>query len=349
MNKIIFQIALLLVFLNCLGQDSKLNITIDERIETLYAVAYFNDYFLVNNHENFYKNTLQKNSQEFKKHKAIELFDSLSTKYNFSYNRTVEWILQFSNFPEFKKIKEKADEYSIVPESKKHLIEEFRKELIKFNRDTLFQKYLTAVKPLNEKIISQVKSSETIYKLPSFLEEYYGKKLSSYNLILSPLIHAGGFNSEIISEKGESEVYALLGPNGEIDFVPYFDKDFIETDLILHEFGHSFVNPLIEKYNKEIEALNSKYYSMELKENAKRQGYSEWKYVFNELLLRATTIHIAEQKFGKEKAKKLLDFEKSIGFGLVEKILGILKGYELNRNKYRTFDEYYPELIKLMK
>lgn len=349
MNKIIIQTLLLLISLNCLGQESKLNITIDERIETLYAVAYFDDYFLINNHENLYKNTLKNKLQGLKDHKAVQLFDSLSTKYNFSYYRTVEWILQFSNFPEFQKVKEKADNYSTVPENKKYLLEEFRKELIKFNQDTLFQKYLKAVKPLNEKVISQVKNSETIDKLPSFLEDYYGKKLNSYNLILSPLIHAGGFNSEIINKNGESEVYAILGPNGEIDFVPYFDKDFIETDLILHEFGHSFVNPLIEKYSKEVETLNSKYYSKELKENAKNQGYSEWKYVFNELLLRATTIHITEQKFGKEKAEKLLEFEKSIGFGLVEKILDILKDYELNRTKYETFDEFYPILINRMK
>ncbi len=331
------------------GQESKLNITIDERIETLYSVAYFNDYFLLNKHENLYKNTLKNKLQVLKEHKAVQLFDSLSTKYNFSYYRTVEWILQFSNFPEFQKIKEKADDYSTVPENKKYLLKEFEKELIKFNQDTLFQKYLTAIKPLNKKVISQVKNSETIDKLPSFLEEYYGKKLDSYNLILSPLIHAGGFNSEIINEKGEREAYALLGPNGEIGFVPYFDKDFIETDLILHEFGHLFVNPLIEKYSKEVEALNSKYYSNELKENAKNQGYSKWKHVFNELLLRATTIHITKQKFGKEKAEKLLDFEKSIGFGLVEEVLDILKDYELNRTKYKTFDEFYPILIKQMK
>lgn len=215
MNKIIIQTLLLLISLNCLGQESKLNITIDERIETLYAVAYFDDYFLINNHENLYKNTLKNKLQGLKDHKAVQLFDSLSTKYNFSYYRTVEWILQFSNFPEFQKVKEKADNYSTVPENKKYLLEEFRKELIKFNQDTLFQKYLKAVKPLNEKVISQVKNSETIDKLPSFLEDYYGKKLNSYNLILSPLIHAGGFNSEIINKNGESEVYAILGPNGK--------------------------------------------------------------------------------------------------------------------------------------
>lgn len=342
-------ILLLLISFKSIGQQSKLEITIDERIETLYSVAFFDNYFLVNNHENLYKNTLKNKLIVLKNHKAVKLFDSLSTKYNFSYYRTVEWILQYSDFPEFKKTKEKADKYSTVSENKEHLLDEFRKELIKFNQDTLFQKYLKAVKPLNEKVLSQVKNSKSIDKLPLYLEEYYGKKLNSYNLILSPLLHAGGFNAEIINENGEKEVYALLGPNGEIDFVPYFDKDFIETDLILHEFGHSFVNPLIEKYDKNIESLSSKYLTKELEENAKIQGYSEWKYIFNELLLRATTIHITKQRFGKKKAKKLLDFEKSIGFGLVENIVEILKEYELNKKKYDTFDKFYPILIERMK
>lgn len=342
-------ILLLLISYKSIGQESKLKITIDERIETLYSVAFFDNYFLVNNHENLYKNTLKNKLNVLKNHRAVELFDSLSTKYNFSYYRTVEWILQYSNFPEFKKTKKKADNYSTVSENKEHLLDEFRKELIKFNQDSLFQKYLRAVKPLNEKVLSQVKNSKSIDKLPIYLEEYYGKKLNSYNLILSPLLHAGGFNSEIINENGEKEVYALLGPNGEIDFVPYFDKDFIETDLILHEFGHSFVNPLIEKYAKGIESLSFKYFTKELEKNGKSQGYSEWKYIFNELILRATTIHITKQKFGEEKAKVLLDFEKSIGFGLVENIAEILKEYELNKNKYDTFDKFYPVLIERMK
>ena len=39
------------------GQKAKLNISIDDRIETLYSVAYFDNYFLVNKHANIYKNS----------------------------------------------------------------------------------------------------------------------------------------------------------------------------------------------------------------------------------------------------------------------------------------------------
>ena len=348
MKKII-TLILLIFSVKSMGQKSELNISIDDRIETLYSVAFLNDYYLIGQHQNLYKQKIEKNLLPLKNHKAVQLFDTLSKKYNFSYYRTVEWVLQFSNFPEFKKIKEKAEKYETVPKSKEYLLKNFKKELINFNRDTLFQSYLNEMKPINQEIISEIKKSETIRELPKYLESFYGEKLNSYNLILSPLLHSGGFNSELINKNGKKEVYALIGPNGEIDFIPNFDKSYLETDLILHEFGHSFVNPLLEKYHEEIEDLKSKYYTPKLEKYAKYQGYSQWNYVFNELLVRATTIVIAEKHFGKERANELLEYEKSIGFGLVENILEILKEYQQHRDKYSNFSEFYPVLIERMK
>lgn len=343
---IIFILASLISY----SQTNELKISIDERIETLYIVASLNDYFLVSNHDSEYKHLLKKDLKELKSHKAVQLFDTLSKKYHFTFFRPVEWTLQFSSFPEFKKIKSRADNSGLTyPKEKEYLLKKFRKELILFHQDSLVQKYLREVTPLNKKVISQVKSSSSINQLTSYLEEYYGKNFGSYHLIISPLLHSGGFNAEMINDKGEKEIYALIGPNGEIDFIPYFDKDYLEMDLIIHEFGHSFVNPLIEKYNDEVESLKTKYFTEKLKKDAKSQGYSEWKYVFNELLLRATTIRIAEQNFGKEKAEKLLNYEKSVGFSLVENIVEILKEYDLNRDKYDVFDKFYPTLIERMK
>ena len=241
---------------------------------------------MVNKHANIYKNTLDQKLKTLKNHRVVALFDSISKKYNFSYYKPVEWILQHSDFPDLKKTKNKLDENDeTITKGKEYLLDEFKKELIKFNKDSLFQKYLKGIKPINEKVIETVLESKSIKFLPDYLEDYYGTKLSSYNLIISPLLHSGGFNSEIINEKGEREVYAIIGPNGEINFYPHFDKDYLEMDMILHEFGHSFVNPLTDKYVNQIENLKNKYYNEKLQKNGKNQGYSKWKYVFNELAL----------------------------------------------------------------
>lgn len=344
-----FKFLFLIIITNqfVFGQNNKLNVSIDERIETLYTVAYLNNYFLVNKHANVYKNTIDDKLDTLKNHRAVILFDSISKKYNFSYYRPVEWILQYSEFPEFKKIKNKSDkEDETITKGKEYLLEEFKTELIKFNQEELFQKYFKATKPINQKVIEKILESKTISFLPDYLEEYFGTKLSSYNLILSPFLHSGGYNSEIINENGEKEVYAIIGPNGEIDFLPHFDKDYLETDMILHEFGHSFVNPLTKKFEEDIENLKTKYYDEKLIKNGKQQGYSEWSYVFNEILLRSIVISITKEKFGDQKAKELIDFEKGVGFDMVEKITDKLKIYQNNRKKYKTFKDFMPTLLK---
>ena len=344
-----FKLLLLLIITNQLafGQINKLNVTIDDRIETLYTVAYLNKYFLVNKHANVYKNTIDEKLDTLKHHRAVALFDSISNNYNFSYYRPVEWILQYSEFPEFKKIKRRSDEnYETISKGKEYLLEEFRTELINFNQQDLFQRYLKATKPINEIVINKILESETIRFLPDYLEEYYGTKLSSYNLILSPFLHSGGYNSEIINQNGDKEVYAIIGPNGEVNFLPHFDKDYLETDMILHEFGHSFVNPLTDKFEKEIEELKNKYYTEKLIKDGREQGYSEWKYVFNEILLRSVVINITQKKFGVKKANRLLNLEKNVGFDLVEKVSEKLKIYEKNRKKYKKFEDFMPTLIK---
>ena len=106
-----FYILIFILFFSNLifGQKAKLNISIDDRIETLYSVAYFDNYFLVNKHTNIYKNTLYQKLTSLKNHRAVALFDTISKKYNFSYYRPIEWILQYSDFPKFEKIKTKSD------------------------------------------------------------------------------------------------------------------------------------------------------------------------------------------------------------------------------------------------
>ncbi|WP_349663409.1 DUF4932 domain-containing protein [Cellulophaga lytica] len=341
-------IILLLASLKSIGQKSKLNITIDERIETIYSIAFLNNYFLVSNHDNLYKSKLKNNYKALKNHKAVALFDTLSKKHDFNFNNVTDWALQFGEFPELNKVREVINPDSFDESKGDYLIKKFKKEFISFNQDSLFQAYLTEVKVLNEKVINQVKQSKSIENLPAYLEKYYGTKLSSYNLILSPLVHSGGFNAEFLAN-GKKEVYAIIGPNGEVEYIPYFEKKFLEMDLILHEFGHSFVNPLTEKFQNEIETIKEKYYTENLKKDGKIQAYNKWIYLLNELIIRAITIRIANKNFGTEKAKELLDYEKSIGFSLVDNIIEILKEYENNREKYSKFSEFYPILIERMK
>lgn len=348
MSKILLTLLYILVLQsNNFAQTTKLNIKIDDKIETIYSIAFLNNYFLIGPHDNVYKRSLKKDFNELKNHRAVQLFDSLVNSSDFVGNKIVEWIMQFDSFPELSQVKSTIESTKFSENDS--LLYEFKREMIKFYYDSTFQKFLTKVSVVNDKVINQVNKSNTINKLPFYLEEYYGKRLDSYNLILSPFLHTGGFNVEMISLNKKKEIFSIIGPNGEIDFVPYFDKDYMETDMVLHEFGHSFVNPITDKYIKEIETIKDRYYTKELRETGNKNGYDEWRYVFNEIVLRATTIKITEQYFGKSKSKDNLKEEISNGFGMVNAVVGILGYYEKNREKYQTFDTFFPVLIEELK
>lgn len=347
-SQILFGLLCILVFQsNSFAQKSKLNIKIDDKIETIYSIAFLNNYFLIGPHDNLYKRTLKKEFKELKNHRAVQLFDSLFNTSDFVGYKIVEWVMQFDSFPKLNQVRSSIEPIKFSENDT--LLNEFKREMIKFYNDSTFQKFLKKGSVVNNKIINQVNKSNTINKLPFNLEEYYGKKLDSYNLILSPFLHTGGFNVEMISLNNTKEVFSIIGPNGEIDFVPYFDKDYMETDMVLHEFGHSFVNPITDKYIKEIETIKDRYYTKELRETGNINGYDEWRYVFNEIVLRATTIKITEQYFGKSIADENLKEEISNGFGMVSAVVKILGEYEKNRGEYQTFDKFFPVLIEELK
>jgi len=345
MNKI-YVILLFIFWLSekSFAQKPRLNIKIDDKIETLYSIAFLNNYFLIGPHDNIYKRKLRKEFNGLKQHKAVHLFDSLINTSDIAGNNIVKWVMQFDSFPNLTQTKSSIE--PIIYSDNDILLTEFKKELINFHYDPLFQKFLKQVSSINEKLINQVNNSKTINELPSYLEEYYGIKLNSYNLILSPFLHTGGFNIEMKLANNQKEISSIIGPNGEIDFIPYFDKDYMETDMILHEFGHSFVNPISDQYLEEIETLRNKYYTKELRETGNKNGYDEWRYIFNEIILRATTIKITEKHFGKTKSEDNLNEEISSGFGMVKEVVKILEEYKNNRKKYPTFDMFYPILIK---
>ena len=137
---------ILLTSLISIGQTPELKISIDERVETLYTVAFLNNYFLVSNHQSEYTYSIKKDLSDLKSHKAVKLFDTLSKKHHFTFYRPVEWILQHSDFPQLEKTYKKSDDLPQVSNNKEYMLDEFRNELINFYNDSLFQNYIKNIK-----------------------------------------------------------------------------------------------------------------------------------------------------------------------------------------------------------
>jgi hypothetical protein len=129
------------------------------------------------------------------------------------------------------------------------------------------------------------------------------------------------------------------------DNIPYLTEKGLR-DYIWHEFGHSFVNPLTEKYNDRVEATNKLYNPIE--KIMSKYAYKNWSTCVNEHIIRAIHVRLFELHYDSQKAKIMLDNELALRYIYIEPLIEKLKDFEKQRDeKGITFSEYYPELIDL--
>jgi len=174
------------------------------------------------------------------------------------------------------------------------------------------------------------------------LEQYFGVHQRSYNVVLAPLFHCGGFGPRIKRGEGVYDVYNLGGPCNVVDGEPKFGSEGNIRRLFWHEFGHSFVSHLTEQYVQTLlpssRALLGDRFSQEQAEVQAAEFVSEH-------ILRAVTTRLAILKLSAAEGQAALETEQSQGFPLVEEICRALVVYEKNRDRYATLADFYPELI----
>ncbi len=191
------------------------------------------------------------------------------------------------------------------------------------------------------------------------MEQYYGKKHINYTLVPSPvMLEFAGFGAAITTEEGLM-VFNIFGASIKKDV-----KDSIEAgsrkfntsdytfndperirELTVHEFGHSFVNSVAEKYHDEINRYN--YLYEPIRGRMTELSYLDWWNCAVEHIVRAGEIRIAVAMGQKESAKRLeQDYVNKYKFIYLQEVIESMKIYEQNRVEFKSFDEYFPELLK---
>ena len=203
----------------------------------------------------------------------------------------------------------------------------------------------TPIQPI-ERSIGKLQISNMIeIEMVKALEDYYNEIQGSYNVILSPSFQ-GGYASWLPRADGKDNLYACLSTTNIQDNIPYLSWDNL-IGYVWHEFGHSFVNPLTEKYIDRVMSVENLF--MPIKEEMSRQAYPRWELCVNEHIIRATVIRLVELHFNAQISKEMLDNELSEHFVYIEPLIEKLKEFERQRDENQiTFSEFYPELLSVL-
>ena len=104
------------------------------------------------------------------------------------------------------------------------------------------------------------------------------------------------------------------------------------NELSIHEFGHSFVNPVIDQLPVGMIETSTNLYEP-LRPSMEPQGYANWLSCVYEHFVRAGEVMIAQKMGSKADADRLLNsYIKERNFIYLPLILQELRKYDQNRN-----------------
>jgi hypothetical protein len=317
----------------------KINITVDARIEALAVVQYLNKYFLISQYDFEYKELIDTHFSKYKEHKAIGLFSKLKD-HGFKFSLPPETMLYLNNDFTLNESFDLADS-NLPKDFPLNDLYLFFDELRSFVKESDFKVFFDANRGFYQKLtIDVAKTLKGESDLMS-LEQFYGKSNESYNIVLSPLFHHGGFGPQTKGSVGYN-LFSIIGPVGSMNNRPSFGNKDRLSELVNHEFSHSFIANIFKQYSKEIGQYEQLL--IPIKEDMAKQGYKTWEIALNEHVVRAVTTTISYQKNNKLGDENLKS-QKDNYFIYIDSILDSFKKYESQRHKYQTFDSYFPILL----
>ena len=219
-------------------------------------------------------------------------------------------------------------------------LEQVRNFLKNSNFDTFFIEHVADY----EKIIDEKISILSKFAFDTWMEDFYGIKTKEpLCLYFSDLTGGGNFGLIIKNSKGKDIPHAV------ITAAPVDERYFLY--LVTHEFSHPRTLRIVEKLyeNKKIKSMFSNLFY----ENSSlyiSQGYRSALFILNETINQACANKFLEKAWTESEMKMfneqaVLEYHKWI---YVPQIAEFLDNYENNRKKYKTLEDFVPELEKFI-
>ncbi|MEN2280597.1 DUF4932 domain-containing protein [Algoriphagus sp. SE2] len=239
------------------------------------------------------------------------------------YSTLVQLMYRLPEFPH-KEGMEYSDEILSSTAFDPKLIQSIFEQVNQFSKLSHFDELwdnLEAARSATSSLLDERKPS---MELITELERFYGQSYAAYEIVPSLTLWSGsGFG---IRSQEENKATFVLGP-----LVKNYDfTSEVFSSLTIHEFGHSFVNHIVEE-NSDIISKTSELFE-EIESSMRQQGYTNWPTCVLEHFVRAGEVIIPELMGDHTTSQSNLQYhtiEKD--FIYLEYLIDRLKEYRLNQ------------------
>ena len=328
---------------------AKLKVTIDPRVELMGVIFHLagNPEYNKCKSKSYMKN-LNEHFVGHRNHPAVKMAKKLRKTRWVSYDAVmgmavhIEDINSCGEIVPFEPRPDTLDSRWRIDEAR-----EFLENCRDFVKETDFKAFLTKNQSQYDTAVSKLQQLIDAKANLTWFDEFFGARDDvDFNLVISILNGPSSYGCRVTLE-GRTKIYSILGA-WRIDWFgwgnPTFNPNVVGT--VVHEFGHSYCNPLVDKYMKDFRSFGEKYYPR-VEKQMKGQAYASWQTMMRESLVRVCEVRYAMANDGRERAERIANYHISRGFHWTKELSELLGQYEKQRDKYKTLDAFMPKIVEL--
>lgn len=289
----------------------------------------------------------------FKDHSIISYYQGLRENYQIAYNAPAS--LAVSLEIDGGKIKMVGMKENLDKRWNNVDLNDFITRLNQFYTDTRFHEFFEQHKDFYQGVLNDYRTNVMRYFNQDWYNRFYGTEQGEKFRVIIGFINGGcnyGANRQIPGKP--KEIFSICGywihPQMGSVYSAENAKRWAAPTLI-HEFNHSFVNPIIddEKNAKLLGDVPQRLFEQD-ENTLSQQAYTDGRIVFNESIVRAgTIIYLMENGFSSEEVRSDLMDNMTCGFKWMPELVTALRDYASQRSKYPTLSDFYPQVAKVLK
>jgi hypothetical protein len=243
----------------CTGIQAQIpEATTDERVELLSIVFRLAGAEEYNNQGiAFYDNRVDSLFAPFKEHALIKYAAQIRRERSIGYDA----VMSFAILTEIKDGKiafiKNVTDGSLESRWTKKTAKQFLKLLNDFYKKSQFHDFYLSQQPLYR--LAGERFGDILAKVDfNWFEKFYGKKVNGkFHLILSMCNGYGNYGPKVEYQDGTEDIFAIIGLWGKDSLgYPVYSTRILET--VIHEYNHSYCNPLIDEFYPQMEAQAKK-------------------------------------------------------------------------------------------
>lgn len=286
----------------------------------------------------------------YQSHSIVEYYQDLRAKYGISHDAVMAMAIHLAI--DGGKLKLLADEADAMDRWRNVDVDSFVVRLNQFYADTHFHEFYQQHRPFYEEVMRTYEANVMQYFHQDWYARFYGTEPTEKFRVVIGFTNGGGNygpSRQLIGQPREA--FAIVGYYIDPQTGKAFEDGMSYASTLIHEFNHSFVNPLIEK---ETNAAMLKDIGRNLLMlspiGMNRQNYAQWNIVLNESVVRAAVIiYMLDNGYSAEQLRQEMFDQVSRDFRWMPELVTALRRYASNRDQFPTLNSFYPEVAKCLR